>query len=146
VHNTILNCVQRERDGAWRTLDSAGLYRERGAAAAVAALVMESALARDLGVEFTERKKEQDRLRATRSSHDYGSRLPRGSARSVGASSKRHALAVDACTGAVVWQVVRRGRSAGRIELEEAKAVTIGHASSPGGFMAATQSSPMSTA
>jgi conjugative relaxase-like TrwC/TraI family protein len=56
VHNTILNCVQRERDGAWRTLDGAGLYRERGAAAAVAALVMEDVLARDLGVEFTERK------------------------------------------------------------------------------------------
>jgi hypothetical protein len=56
VHNTILNCVQRERDGAWRTLDGAALYRERGAAAAVAALVMENALARDLGVEFTPRK------------------------------------------------------------------------------------------
>jgi TrwC relaxase len=30
VHNTILNCVQRERDGPWRTLDGAALYRERG--------------------------------------------------------------------------------------------------------------------
>jgi TrwC relaxase/AAA domain len=56
VHNTILNRVQRERDGAWRSLDGVALYRERGAAAAVAALVMENALARKLGVEFTQRR------------------------------------------------------------------------------------------
>ena len=55
VHNTILNSVQRERDGEWRTLDGAALFRERGAAAAAGALVMENALARDLGVEFVMR-------------------------------------------------------------------------------------------
>jgi hypothetical protein len=50
VHNLILNRVMRERDGAWRTLDSRALYEYRGAAAAIAAHVMESALSRDFGV------------------------------------------------------------------------------------------------
>jgi ATP-dependent exoDNAse (exonuclease V) alpha subunit len=40
----------RERDGAWRTLDSRALYEFRGAAAAIAAHVMESALSRLFGV------------------------------------------------------------------------------------------------
>src|ERR1022692_4585088 len=44
IHNLILNRVMRERDGAYRTLDSRALHEHRGAAAAVAALVMESAL------------------------------------------------------------------------------------------------------
>ena len=87
VHNTILNCVRRESDGAWRTLDGAALYRERGAAAAVAALVMENALARDLGVEFAQRKDGHGRVIrgisqklvdafSTRTRQDIEGRLP----------------------------------------------------------------------
>ncbi len=56
VHNTILNCVKRMRDGVMRTLDGAALYRERGASSAVGALAMENYLARTLGVEFIGRK------------------------------------------------------------------------------------------
>jgi hypothetical protein len=55
IHNLVLNRVQRERDGAWRTLDSKALYEHRGAAAAVATLVMESALSREFGVGWTRR-------------------------------------------------------------------------------------------
>ena len=36
IHNLILNRVLRERDGAYRTLDSRALHEHRGAAAAVA--------------------------------------------------------------------------------------------------------------
>ena len=50
IHNLVLNRVMRERDGAWRTLDSKALYEHRGAAAAIATLVMESALSREFGV------------------------------------------------------------------------------------------------
>ena len=50
IHNLVLNRVMRERDGAYRTLDSRALYEHRGAAAAIAALVMESALSREFGV------------------------------------------------------------------------------------------------
>jgi conjugative relaxase-like TrwC/TraI family protein len=55
IHNLALNRVQRERDGAWRTLDSKALYEHRGAASAIAALVMESALSREFGVEWIQR-------------------------------------------------------------------------------------------
>jgi hypothetical protein len=55
IHNLVLNRVQRERDGAWRTLDSKALYEHRGAASAIAALVMESALSREFGVEWVQR-------------------------------------------------------------------------------------------
>jgi hypothetical protein len=55
IHNLILNRVQRERDGAWRTLDSKALHEFRGAAAAIATHVMESALTRDLGVGWIRR-------------------------------------------------------------------------------------------
>ena len=50
IHNLILNRVMRERDGAWRTLDSRALHEHRGAAAAIAVMVMESALSREFGV------------------------------------------------------------------------------------------------
>ena len=50
MHNLILNRVMRERDGAWRTLDSRALFEHRGAASAIATLVMESALSREFGV------------------------------------------------------------------------------------------------
>jgi hypothetical protein len=55
VHNLVLNRVMRERDGAWRTLDSRALHEFRGAAAAIAALVMESALSREFGVGWVRR-------------------------------------------------------------------------------------------
>jgi conjugative relaxase-like TrwC/TraI family protein len=55
IHQTILNKVRTERDGAWRTLDGQALYRERGAAAAISTLVMENQLAANLGVEFVNR-------------------------------------------------------------------------------------------
>jgi hypothetical protein len=55
IHNLVLNRVMRERDGAWRTLDSKALHEHRGAAAAIAALVMESALSREFGVTWIQR-------------------------------------------------------------------------------------------
>ena len=55
IHNLILNRVMRERDGAYRTLDSQALHEDRGAAAAIAALVMESALSREFGVGWVRR-------------------------------------------------------------------------------------------
>ena len=55
IHNLVLNRVMRERDGAWRTLDSRALHEHRGAAAAIATLVMESALSRILGTGWTGR-------------------------------------------------------------------------------------------
>ena len=36
IHNLVLNRVMRERDGAYRTLDSRALHEHRGAAAAIA--------------------------------------------------------------------------------------------------------------
>jgi len=55
IHNVILNRVMRERDGQWRTLDGKALYRERAAAAAQGALVMENGLTNALGVEWVQR-------------------------------------------------------------------------------------------
>lgn len=55
IHNLILNRVRRESDGQYRTLDSQALYEHRGAAAAVATLVMESALSREFGVGWVRR-------------------------------------------------------------------------------------------
>ncbi len=55
VHNVILNRVRRERDDQWRTLDGKALYRERAAAAAQGALVMENALTNALGVAWVQR-------------------------------------------------------------------------------------------
>jgi TrwC relaxase/AAA domain len=55
IHNLVLNRVMRERDGAYRTLDSQALYEHRGAAAAIATLVMESALSREFGVGWIRR-------------------------------------------------------------------------------------------
>src|ERR1017187_3652842 len=49
IHNLILNRVMRESDGAYRTLDSRALHEHRGAAAAIATRVMESALSRQFG-------------------------------------------------------------------------------------------------
>ena len=56
VHNLILHKVRRESDGQWRALDSMSLYRHRPAASAIAALAMENALTRRLGVQWTPRR------------------------------------------------------------------------------------------
>ena len=56
INSLVLNRIQRERDGAWRTLDSNALYEHRGAASAIAALVMESAVGRWFGVGWTQRR------------------------------------------------------------------------------------------
>ena len=55
VHNLVLNKVATERDGKWRKLDSKALYRFQGAAAAVAAAVMETALTRDFDLAWVAR-------------------------------------------------------------------------------------------
>ena len=55
IHNLILNRVMRESDGAYRTLDSRALHEHRGAAAAIATLVMESALSREFGTGWVAR-------------------------------------------------------------------------------------------
>ncbi len=55
VHNLVLNKVETERDGKWRKLDSRSLYRFQGAAAAIAAAVMETALTREFGVAWMPR-------------------------------------------------------------------------------------------
>ena len=55
IHNLVLNRVMRERDGQYRTLDSQALYEYRGAAAAIATLVMESALSREFGTGWVRR-------------------------------------------------------------------------------------------
>ncbi|HUY45105.1 MAG TPA: MobF family relaxase [Streptosporangiaceae bacterium] len=55
IHNLILNRVMRERDGAYRTLDSQALHEHRGAAAAIATVVMESALSREFGAGWVSR-------------------------------------------------------------------------------------------
>ena len=55
VHNLVLNKVETERDGKWRKLDSKALYRYQGAAAAIAAAVMEAALTRDFGLAWVPR-------------------------------------------------------------------------------------------
>ncbi len=56
VHNLVLAKVVTERDGMWRKLDSRTLYRFQGAAAAIAAAEMESALTRMLGVAWVQRR------------------------------------------------------------------------------------------
>ncbi len=55
IHNLVLNRVRRESDGAYRSLDSRALYEHRGAAAAIATLVMESAISRELGTRWVAR-------------------------------------------------------------------------------------------
>lgn len=55
-HQVILNKVVTERDGRWRTIEGNGLFRERGAAAAISTMVMENALTRDLGVQWVQRE------------------------------------------------------------------------------------------
>src|SRR5690606_10406640 len=54
IHNAVLNRVQCP-DGKWRTLDSRGIHRWRGAAGALAERTMEEHLTRTLGVRFSTR-------------------------------------------------------------------------------------------
>lgn len=55
THVGVLNRVQCEDDGQWRTVDSRGLFRARAAAGAVYERMYEEALSRTLGVEFATR-------------------------------------------------------------------------------------------
>jgi flagellar biosynthesis GTPase FlhF len=77
IHNLVLNRAMRERDGAYRTLDSRALYKQRGAAAAIATAVMESALSREFGVGWIRRSDGHGReIRgvATRLMEEFSSR------------------------------------------------------------------------
>ena len=56
VHNLVLAKVATERDGKWRKLDSKALYRFQGAASAIAAAAMETALTRMFGVAWVQRR------------------------------------------------------------------------------------------
>jgi hypothetical protein len=55
IHNLILNRVRRESDGVYRTLDSRALHEHRGAGAAIATIVMESALSQEFGTGWVQR-------------------------------------------------------------------------------------------
>jgi len=54
IHNPVLNLAQSS-DGQWRTLDSRGITRHRGAAGALAERVTEEYLSRVLRVRFASR-------------------------------------------------------------------------------------------
>ena len=56
VHNLVLAKVLTERDGIWRKLDSKALYRFQGAAAAIAAAEMETALTRYFDLAWVQRR------------------------------------------------------------------------------------------
>ena len=55
MHILVLNRVLRVRVGGWRTLVLLALYENRGAAAAIATLTMESALCREFGAGWVRR-------------------------------------------------------------------------------------------
>ena len=77
IHNLILNRVMRESDGAYRTLDSRALHEHRGAAAAIATLVMESALSREFGTGWVRRADGHGReVRGVSAAADGGVLLP----------------------------------------------------------------------
>jgi hypothetical protein len=57
-----LNKVQAVRDGRWRAVDSRGLYREKGAGAALAAFALETGLARRFGFEWAYRPASKGRV------------------------------------------------------------------------------------
>ena len=77
IHNLILNRVMRESDGAYRTLDSRALHEHRGAAAAIATLVMESALSREFGTGWVARADGHGReVRGVSAGADGGVLLP----------------------------------------------------------------------
>ena len=62
VHILWLNRVETVRDGAWRAIDSRGLYREKGGASALAAFALETGLARRFGFQWAYRPASKGRV------------------------------------------------------------------------------------
>jgi conjugative relaxase-like TrwC/TraI family protein len=62
VHVLWLNKVETVRDGTWRSIDSRGLYRNKGAGAALAAFALETGLARRFGFEWAYRPASKGRV------------------------------------------------------------------------------------
>ena len=59
-----LNKVETVRDGRWRSIDSRGLYREKGAGSALAAFALETGLTRRFGFEWAYRPASKGRVLA----------------------------------------------------------------------------------
>lgn len=57
-----LNKVETVRDGRWRSIDSRGLYRNKGAGAALAAFALETGLTRRFGFEWAYRPASKGRV------------------------------------------------------------------------------------
>lgn len=62
VHVLWLNKVQTVRDGKWRAVDARGLYRDKGAGAALAAFALETGLTRRFGFEWAYRPASRGRV------------------------------------------------------------------------------------
>jgi conjugative relaxase-like TrwC/TraI family protein len=62
VHILWLNKVKTVRDGRWRSIDSRGLYRNKGAGSALAAFALESGLTRRFGFEWAYRPASKGRV------------------------------------------------------------------------------------
>jgi conjugative relaxase-like TrwC/TraI family protein len=62
VHVLWLNRVETARDGKWRSIDSRGLYREKGAGSALAAFALETGLTRRFGFEWAYRPASKGRV------------------------------------------------------------------------------------
>jgi conjugative relaxase-like TrwC/TraI family protein len=62
VHILWLNKVKTVRDGRWRSIDSRGLYREKGAGSALAAFALETGLTRRFGFEWAYRPTSKGRV------------------------------------------------------------------------------------
>lgn len=55
VHNAVLNRVECENDGAWRTIDGRAVHRARAAASAIGGRVMDEMVSRELGALYEQR-------------------------------------------------------------------------------------------
>jgi TrwC relaxase len=62
VHVLWLNKVETVRDGKWRSIDSRGLYREKGAGSALAAFALETGLTRRFGFQWAYRPASKGRV------------------------------------------------------------------------------------
>ena len=62
VHVLWLNKVKTVRDGRWRSIDSRGLYRDKGAGSALAAFALETGLTRRFGFEWAYRPASKGRV------------------------------------------------------------------------------------
>jgi len=62
VHVLWLNKVQTVRDGRWRSIDSRGLHRNKGAGSALAAFALETGLTRRFGFEWAYRPASKGRV------------------------------------------------------------------------------------